>query len=243
MPHQLVPPSTACSAWFQRQTPLIEEHNRRLMELEQARPLMELEQARPLVQPKRTPSPIPNRRGRSPRHSRSRSPQHSANIRSPSYTRRSTNRRSTRRSLPRRSPARCNKRSWSPSRSEDSHDTQNDRDTSGPFTRRIQEAPIHYGLEKPPQMDSYDGTTDPNEHIKNIEAVLTYRSVQGAVKCKLFVTTLRRGVVTWFKNLRRISIDSWGDLCDELTTHFTASRTQPKTVASLEAIVQGSCER
>jgi len=50
---------------------------------------------------------------------------------------------------------------------------------------------------------------------------------------------LRRGVVTWFKNLRRNSIDSWSDLCYEFATHFTASRTQPKMMASLEAIVQG----
>jgi len=65
--------------------------------------------------------------------------------------------------------------------------------------------------------------------------------VQGAVKCKLFVTTLR-GAVTLFKNLRRNSIESWSELCYEFTTHFTASRTQPKTVASLEAIVQGKSE-
>jgi hypothetical protein len=66
--------------------------------------------------------------------------------------------------------------------------------------------------------------------------------VRGAVKCKLFVTTLRRGTVTWFKKLRRNSIDSWSDLYNEFTTHFTASRTQPKTIASLEAIVQGRSE-
>jgi hypothetical protein len=70
-------------------------------------------------------------------------------------------------------------------------------------------------------MDSYDGTTGLDEHIEIIEAVLTYRSVQGAVKCKLFVTTLRRGVVTWFKNLRRTFMDSWSDLCYEFTIHFT----------------------
>ena len=88
-------------------------------------------------------------------------------------------------------------------------------------------------------MDSYDGTTNLDEHI---EAILTYRSVHGTVKCKLFVTTLRRGAITWFKNLQRNSIDSWSDLCYEFTTHFTASRTQPKTVASLEAIAQGKSE-
>jgi len=130
----------------------------------------------------------------------------------------------------------------SPSSSEDTCDTRNGRNAYGPFTQRIREAPIPRGLEKPPQMDSYDGTTDLDEHIENIEAVLTYRSVQGVVKCKLFVTTLRREAVTWFKNLRRNSIDSWSDLCHEFTTNFTASRTQPKMVASLEAIVQGKSE-
>jgi hypothetical protein len=34
-------------------------------------------------------------------------------------------------------------------------------------------------------------------------------------------------------------MDSWSDLYYKFTTHFTASRTQPKTVASLAAIVQG----
>ena len=200
-----------------------------------------------MVRTKRTPSATRSRRGRSPHHSRSRSPRHSVSIGSPSYTRRSARRRSPRRSPPRRSPPRRspprrNRRSWSSSSSEDTRDSRNDRNAYGPFTRRIREAPIPRGLEKPPQMDSYDGTTDPDERIENIEAVLTYQSVQGAVKCKLFVTTLRRGAVTWFKNLRRNSIDSWSDLCDEFTTHFTASRTQPKTVASLEAIVQGKSE-
>jgi hypothetical protein len=42
--------------------------------------------------------------------------------------------------------------------------------------------------------------------------------------------------MTWFKNLRRNSIGSWGDLCHEFTTHFTASRTQQKMVASLAIV-------
>jgi len=197
----------------QRQTSLVEEQNRRLADLEWARPS---------VWPRRYPSSTPNRRGGSPRSSCSRSPRHSVSVRSPSYTRRSPKKRSPRQSPPRRypprrPPPRHHRRSWSPSSSEDSCDAWNDRNTYGPFTRRIREAPIPRELEKPPLMESYDWTTDPNEHIENIEAVLTYRSVQGAVKCKLFVTTLRRGAVTWFKNLRRNSIDSWWELCNEFT--------------------------
>jgi len=96
----------------QRQTSLIEEQNRRLIDLEQARPL---------ARTKRTPSPTRSRRGRSPRHSRSRFPRHSVSIISLSYTR-----RSPKRSPPRRSPPRRNRRSWSPSSSEDSRNARND---------------------------------------------------------------------------------------------------------------------
>jgi len=102
----------------QRQTSLIDEHNRHLMDLEQARLL---------VRTKRTPSPTPNRRGRNPHQSRSRSPWHSVSITSPSHTRRSARRRSPRRSplrqsSPRRSTTRRNKHSWSPSSTEDNRD-------------------------------------------------------------------------------------------------------------------------
>jgi len=128
-----------------QQTSLIEEQNWRLMDLEQARQL---------VQTKRTPSPARSRRGRSPRRSRSRSPRQSVSVRSLSHTRRSTRRRSLRwsiprRSPPRRSPSRRNWRFWSPSSFEDNRDARNDCNAYGPFTRRIREAPIPRGLEKP----------------------------------------------------------------------------------------------
>jgi hypothetical protein len=41
-----------------------------------------------------------------------------------------------------------------------------------------------------------------------------------------------------YKNLKRNFIKSWDKHCHKFTTHFTASRTQPRTVASLEAIMQ-----
>ncbi|MCI47957.1 hypothetical protein A2U01_0069199, partial [Trifolium medium] len=88
------------------------------------------------------------------------------------------------------------------------------------------------GLEKPPAMDIYDCSTDPVDHIENIEAVLEYRNVRGSINCKLFPTTLRKGAMTWYKSLPPGSIDSWTELCRLFTTHFTASRRQPKTEAA-----------
>ncbi|XP_024630425.1 serine/arginine repetitive matrix protein 1-like [Medicago truncatula] len=127
----------------QRQTSLIDEQNRRLMDHEQTRQL---------VRTKQTPFPVRSSRGRSPRQSRFRSLRHSVRVMSLSYTRRSTRRRSPRRSPPRRSPLRRspprrspprgspprrNKRSWLSSSSEDTRDARNDRNAYGPFTRRI----------------------------------------------------------------------------------------------------------
>ncbi|MCI67330.1 hypothetical protein A2U01_0088588, partial [Trifolium medium] len=56
-------------------------------------------------------------------------------------------------------------------------------------------------LEKPTPMDIYDGSTDPNDHIENIDVVLDYTGVRGSIKCKLFPTTLRKGAMTWYKSL------------------------------------------
>ncbi|MCI57325.1 hypothetical protein A2U01_0078576, partial [Trifolium medium] len=55
----------------------------------------------------------------------------------------------------------------------------------GPLSRRIMELPLPVGLEKPPAMDIYDGSTDPVDHIENIEAVLEYINARGSIKCKL----------------------------------------------------------
>jgi hypothetical protein len=98
--------------------------------------------------------------------------------------------------------------------------------------------PLPPGLEKLPVMDTYDGSTDPDDHLENIEALLEWRRVRGAVKCKIFSTTLRKGALTWYKGLPPQSIDSWTELCRQFTAHFTASRKHPLTVAALEAIVQ-----
>lgn len=73
--------------------------------------------------------------------------------------------------------------SWSPHsgrharRSRSSSYSDDDRTTFDPFTQRIREAQIHVILEKPGKMETCDGTSDPDEHIENMEAVLNYRNI------------------------------------------------------------------
>ncbi|MCI13961.1 hypothetical protein A2U01_0035085, partial [Trifolium medium] len=45
-----------------------------------------------------------------------------------------------------------------------------------PFTLRILETRIPMTLEKSPKLETYDGTTDPDEHLEHIDTVLDYVS-------------------------------------------------------------------
>ncbi|GAU10583.1 hypothetical protein TSUD_422950, partial [Trifolium subterraneum] len=175
------------------------------------------------------PRDIPRRQNHSP-------PRRNNHV-SPPRNRRSPPRRNNR-SPPRSGEAaarggnaRHSPREESPSSGDERH--------RGPLSRRIMDIPLPRGLEKPPTLDKYDGTTDPDEHVQSVETALDYRNLRGSIKCKLFPLSLTRGASTWWRNLPPSSIDSWEELCRMFTAHFTTSRRHPKTLASLKAIVQG----
>ncbi|GAU51110.1 hypothetical protein TSUD_411870 [Trifolium subterraneum] len=94
-------------------------------------------------------------------------------------------------------------------------------------------------LQKPPQLGKYDGLTDPDIHIQNIDVILNYQAVNGGIKCRIFPITLVEGAMAWYRSLPQGSITSWKDLCKQFTIHFTVSQKYPKTEANLEAVRQG----
>ncbi|XP_058766513.1 uncharacterized protein LOC131640126 [Vicia villosa] len=132
-------------------------------------------------------------------------------------------------------PARRNTHSISPSASDE-------EEFRSPLSESIRRARLPRGMEKLPTLDAYDGTTDPDDHIRNLEAVMEYHVVHGSIKCRIFPTTLRKGAMTWYRNLPPNSITSWAELKELFLSHFTASRRQPKSEANLEAVVQGTNE-
>ncbi|MCH84788.1 hypothetical protein A2U01_0005624, partial [Trifolium medium] len=75
-----------------------------------------------------------------------------------------------------------------------------------------------------------------------MNAILDFRRVSGAIRCRLFPTTLRKWAMLWYQSLAPQSVSSWKDLTEQFCTHFTASRKHLKTVAALEAIFQGDDE-
>ncbi|GAU44722.1 hypothetical protein TSUD_88060 [Trifolium subterraneum] len=98
----------------------------------------------------------------------------------------------------------------------------------GPLSRQIMDLERPRALQKAPQLGKYDGLTDPDIHIQNIDIILNYQAVRGAM--------------AWYISLPQGSITSWKDLCKQFTSHFTASRKHPKTEANLEAVRQGPNE-
>jgi len=108
----------------------------------------------------------------------------------------------------------------------------------GPFTRKIAQYPIPRVLAKLPKLETYDVTTDHDEHVEHIDTVLDYHQARGVVKCKQFVLCLKGADMTWSKGLEDNPLNSWKELCDEFASHFTARRKQPKTMAVLNVIIQ-----
>ncbi|MCH85070.1 hypothetical protein A2U01_0005912 [Trifolium medium] len=142
-------------------------------------------------------------------------------------------------------PPRQERRSRSPPHSprEDSSPNyeafgSDEEENYGPLSLDILNAPLPAGLERPPKLPKYDGQGDPDEHISVFNVQLDYQRVSGRIKCRLFSTTLTKRALDWYKALPRESIHSWTQLAEDFKSQFTASRRPPKTLASLEAVVQ-----
>ncbi|GAU18714.1 hypothetical protein TSUD_80020 [Trifolium subterraneum] len=153
------------------QNELIREQNRRLRAVEESpRPAPRRNGERPLSPPR----DIPRRQNRSP-------PQRNNHI-SPPRNMRSPPRRNNR-SPPRNgeAAARGGNARHSPRRESPGSGDERHR---GPLSRRIMDIPLPRGLEKPPTLDKYDGTTDPDEHVQSVETALDYRNLRGCISSK-----------------------------------------------------------
>ncbi|GAU27977.1 hypothetical protein TSUD_373720 [Trifolium subterraneum] len=236
------------------QNELIREQNRRLRAVEESRAASRISRS---TRRQRSSTPEKNRsrsRSRSPRPAPQRnaetqvslprdiprrqnhSPPQRNNHVSPPRNKRSPPRRNNRSPPRNEAAARGGNARHSPRRESPGSGDERHR---GPLSRRIMDIPLPRGLKKPPTLDKYDGTTNPDEHVQSVGIALDYRNLRGSIKCKLFSLSLIRGTSTWWRNLPPGSIDSWEELCRMFTAHFTTSRRHPKTVASLKAIVQG----
>ena len=71
---------------------------------------------------------------------------------------------------------------------------------------------------KPPNLEQYNGTTDPDEHMDAFLTKVNLWTNDDAILCRVFPTSLKGVALTWYGGLPPRSIDSFNILVE----HFSA---------------------
>jgi len=93
-----------------------------------------------------------------------------------------------------------------------------------------------------PHMDVYDGSSDPDVHVKSYMTQANLFSTDGRVHYRLFPTTLKGPALDWYYSLLTNSVSSFEMLCARFTARFADSKPAIASSASLHHIVQGDNE-
>ncbi|XP_021735087.1 uncharacterized protein LOC110701764 [Chenopodium quinoa] len=113
--------------------------------------------------------------------------------------------------------------------------------TSSPFQRWILEE--HVPTVKIPAHITYDGTSDPKDHIASYEGHMYLNPRSEATWCKYFPTTLKGVAQSWItKGLKEGSITGWSDLANKFKSKFSTANRREKTTAELMGLQQAEDE-
>ncbi|XP_041026936.1 uncharacterized protein LOC121267131 [Juglans microcarpa x Juglans regia] len=91
---------------------------------------------------------------------------------------------------------------------------------------------------KVPQVDSYDKSKDPLEHLEIFMAHMTLHKFPGEIVCRAFLLTIKGATRAWFRSLRPNTIDSSAELACLFLTQFIASRKRRHSAAYLLKVKQ-----
>ncbi|XP_020235393.1 uncharacterized protein LOC109815164 [Cajanus cajan] len=79
------------------------------------------------------------------------------------------------------------------------------------FVGGFMETPLPFGW-KPLNIDRYDGTTDPDEHIDLYITQVNLYTKDDVILCRIFPTSLKGSTLAWYTQLSAGSIDSFDTL-------------------------------
>ena len=110
-------------------------------------------------------------------------------------------------------------------------------DRRHPFTDFIMDTPLPDKW-KGFNRDRYDGMTDPDEHMDAYTTHMSLYATDDAVLCRVFLTSLKGGALSWFNKLPPNSVDCFETLVAKFDVHFATSRPHHLTSIALVSIRQ-----
>ncbi|GKV45164.1 hypothetical protein SLEP1_g52274 [Rubroshorea leprosula] len=91
---------------------------------------------------------------------------------------------------------------------------------------------------KMPQLETYDGTKDPDDHLHAFYSCMQAQNASEALMCKIFPFTLRDNAQTWYYSLPPRSISSYTEMASTFATKFSSRRLIRKTTTELMRVKQ-----
>ncbi|GKU89581.1 hypothetical protein SLEP1_g3705 [Rubroshorea leprosula] len=88
-----------------------------------------------------------------------------------------------------------------------------------PLNTNITLEPYPVGF-KIPQLETYDGTKDPDDHLHAFYSCMQAQNASDALMCKIFPSTLRGNARTWYYSLPPRSISSYTEMASAFATKF-----------------------
>ena len=101
------------------------------------------------------------------------------------------------------------------------------------FSDYIMSVKLPRGFKPPTDMESYDGSIDPQEHMDVFKSIIALIGASDPIRCRAFLITLKKPALKWFNSLPSRSLNRFLDLQSRFLAHFTTRWFKLKLVTSL----------
>ncbi|XP_058185735.1 uncharacterized protein LOC131302961 [Rhododendron vialii] len=115
------------------------------------------------------------------------------------------------------------------------------QNTDSPFTPEVMRRPLPRKF-KMPQLETFNGSTDPLDHLETYKSLMHLQAVPNEVMCRAFPVTLKGSARAWFNKLPPGSIRSFKELSTSFVSYFIAGQRYGKLATHLLTVKQGKWE-
>lgn len=113
--------------------------------------------------------------------------------------------------------------------------------TNHPFTPELMAHPFPNKF-KPPQMEMFDGSKDPLDHLEAYKMHMNLQAASDEIMCRAFLTTIKGSARVWFNWLKPGNISNFTELSRQFVGYFIGGQRCQKPVTYLLNIKQNEGE-